>query len=264
MFVPGPQRVGSPDSEETPRLDGPRHCGQSSAASPGVKGKRHRTTEAATAAMRVRFTACGSRPFPDDSGFQHGVPARPRKNRGGGTTLSPCTTAVSVAISHILNSIPFVSGAGRIAPVGEEFTRNLPLRKGFECFPEGGEAPNPFGAMNIGTAKTAKTAKKRKTGRGVPANPGPIGGLKNKLDADGRGSGRMGPCGSSRAHPACLSRQIPRSLLEQEIRVLSAFIRVTLPFPCVSGGPQSHRAIRPGPRLCRDPAFTLFLGKNAL
>ena len=36
---------------------------------------------------------------------------------------------------------------------------------------------------------TRATAKSRKTGRGVPANPGPIGGLKNKLDADGRGSG---------------------------------------------------------------------------
>ena len=34
------------------------------------------------------------------------------------------------------------------------------------------------------------TAKSRKTGRAVPANPEPIGGLKNKLNADGRGSGR--------------------------------------------------------------------------
>ena len=40
------------------------------------------------------------------------------------------------------------------------------------------------------------TAKSRKTGRGVPVNPGPIGELKSKLDADGRGSGRMGPRGA--------------------------------------------------------------------
>ena len=37
------------------------------------------------------------------------------------------------------------------------------------------------------------TAKSRRTGRGVPPNPGPIGGLKNKLDADKAGWTRAGP-----------------------------------------------------------------------
>ena len=46
----------------------------------------------------------------------------------------------------------------------------------------------------------------------------------------GRGWTRIRQDGHARAHPACLSRQIPRSLLEEEIRLPSAFIRVTLRF----------------------------------
>ena len=38
-------------------------------------------------------------------------------------------------------------------------------------------------------------------------------GLKNKLDADGRGSGRMGPFAPSRTGPSCLSHQAKSSIV---------------------------------------------------
>jgi len=177
-----------------------------------------------------------------------------------------------------------------LTPPNRSLRIQNPGSNGFESHP-------PFGGR--------ATAKSRKTGRGVPANPGPIGGLKNKLDADGRGSGRMGPRGSSRTaygqrHGAdaagkrtgwscrkgrltrgALSRGLCTMTLEREALVRdeprgpilpaslgrfldrcwsrkSAYFQRSSALLClflsVSGGPQSHRAIRPGPRLCRDPA----------
>jgi hypothetical protein len=53
IFFPGPQLVGSPDSEEMPRLDGPRHCGQSPAARPVEMENVDSARNTATVARRV-------------------------------------------------------------------------------------------------------------------------------------------------------------------------------------------------------------------